>query len=178
MSFTVNGKPPYRGAAYEAIATYPRPAVQPKASAPTSPPPPKPGVHPGDPKQGAGQKKIPFAALPFAVLAEDAIAHGEGALKYGRHNWREGEVLASTYFAAAMRHLIAWFEGEDIDPDSGLSHLTKARASLGVLRDAQIQGRAIDDRPAPSPPGLMADLNAASGEMARRVAAIQSGESK
>lgn len=130
-----------------------------------------PGPHPNDPKQEAGEAKIPFAALPFAVLAEDAIAHGEGALKYGRHNWREGHVLASTYFAAAMRHLSAWFEGEDIDPDSGLSHLTKARASLAVLRDAQIQGRAIDDRPAPSPPGLMGDLNRASVEMARRVRA-------
>lgn len=129
--------------------------------------------HPNDPKQEAGQKKIPFAALPFAVLAEDAIAHGEGALKYGRHNWRRGDVLASTYFAAALRHLIAWYEGEDTDPDSGLSHLTKARASLGVLRDAQIQGRAIDDRPPASPEGLMATLNQASGEMARRVSDLQ-----
>ena len=154
----------------------PCPAVQPEASAPTTPPPPKPGIHANDPKQEAGQRKVPFAALPWAVLAEDAVAHGEGALKYGRHNWREGDVLASTYFAAAMRHLIAWFEGEDTDPDSGLSHLTKARASLGVLRDAQIQGRAIDDRPAPSPATLMADLNQATGEMARRVSKLMEGK--
>jgi len=135
-----------------------------------------PPPHPNDPKQGEGEKKIPFHALPFAVLAEDAVAHGEGALKYGRHNWREGEVLASTYFAAALRHLFAWFEGENVDPDSGLSHLTKARASLGVLRDAQIQGTAIDDRPRPSPEGLMADLNQASGDMARRVQSAKKGK--
>lgn len=135
-----------------------------------------PPPHPSDPKQGEGEKKIPFHTLPFAVLAEDAVAHGEGALKYGRHNWREGEVLASTYFAAALRHLFAWLEGEDLDPDSGLSHLTKARASLGVLRDAQIQGTAIDDRPRPSPAGLMADLNQASGDMARRVQAAKKGK--
>lgn len=134
-----------------------------------------PKSHPTDPKQEAGLCKIPFAALPIAVLAEDAVAHGEGALKYGRHNWRHGEVLASTYFAAALRHLFAWFEGEDIDPDSGLSHLTKARSALGVLRDAQIHGTAIDDRPPASPPGLMANLNQASGEMVARVSALKEG---
>ncbi|MQQ09118.1 hypothetical protein GFB49_11685 [Epibacterium sp. SM1979] len=135
----------------------------------------RPTPHPNDPKQEAGLEKIPFACLPIAVLAEDAVAHGEGALKYGRHNWRNGDVLASTYFAATLRHLFAWFEGEDIDPDSGLSHLTKARASLGVLRDAQIQGRAIDDRPPASPADLMEKLNQVSGDMARRVAALKGG---
>jgi hypothetical protein len=129
------------------------------------------GDQPNDPKQGTGSKKIPFASLPIAVLAEDAVAHGEGALKYGRHNWRNGDVLASTYFAATLRHLFAWFEGEDIDADSGLSHLTKARASLGVLRDAQIQGRAIDDRPPASPANFIETLNQTSEEMAARVAA-------
>lgn len=115
-------------------------------------------VHPADPKQGAGAAKVPMAALPMAVVAELAVAHGEGAAKYGRHNWRAGDVLASTYFAAAQRHLVAWYEGEDIDPDSGLSHLVKAMASIAVLRDAQIQGCAIDDRPPSSPPGFMAGL--------------------
>ncbi|MEL7166947.1 MAG: dATP/dGTP diphosphohydrolase domain-containing protein [Pseudomonadota bacterium] len=134
--------------------------------------------HPNDPKQGAGMAKVPFHTLPFAVLAEDAVAHGEGAAKYGRHNWRTGDVLASTYFAAALRHLFAWYEGEDIDPDSGLSHLTKARASLGVLRDAQIQGRAIDDRPPASPTNLMAELNSKTCEMNQRVASLAATKSE
>ena len=127
------------------------------------------GLGPADPKQGAGALKVPFAALPWAVIAEMAVAHGEGARKYGRHNWRKGEVLASTYFAAAMRHLCAWFEGEDIDADSGLSHLTKALASIAVLRDAQISGTAVDDRPAATPPGLMDSLSATHAEIAVRL---------
>lgn len=114
--------------------------------------------HPADPKQSAGAAKVPMSALPMAVVAELAVAHGEGAAKYGRHNWRKGEVLASTYYAATLRHLTAWFEGEDIDPDSGLSHLVKAMASLAVLRDAQIHGTALDDRPEPAPEGFMARL--------------------
>lgn len=114
--------------------------------------------HPADPKQSAGAAKVPMSALPMAVIAELAVAHGEGAAKYGRHNWRKGEVLASTYYAATLRHLTAWFEGEDIDPDSGLSHLVKAMASLAVLRDAQIHGTALDDRPEPAPEGFMVRL--------------------
>ncbi|MBO9467073.1 hypothetical protein J7443_17650 [Tropicibacter sp. R15_0] len=121
--------------------------------------------NPNEPKQEAGMRKVPFQFLPMAVLAEMAVAHGEGAIKYGPFNWREGRVVATTYYGAAMRHLAAFVEGEDIDPDSGLSHLTKAITSLAVLRDAQIQGTAIDDRPRPSPPDLMARLNQATETM-------------
>ncbi len=126
-------------------------------------------VNPNDPKREAGMRKVPFQALPMAVLAEMAVAHGEGMAKYGGFNWREGRVCASTYYGAAMRHLVAWIEGEDIDPDSGLSHLIKAMTSLGVLRDAQIQGTAIDDRPRPSPPDLIANLNAKTEEINARL---------
>lgn len=130
--------------------------------------------NPNDPKQEAGMRKVPFQTLPMAVLAEMAVAHGEGAAKYGRHNWREGRVIASTYYGATLRHLCAWIEGEDIDPDSGLSHLTKAMTSLAVLRDAQIQGTAIDDRPRPSPPDLIANLNTKTEEINARLNAAES----
>ena len=47
-----------------------------------------------------------------------------------------------------MGHVMQWWEGEDIDPESGLSHLTKAIASLVVLRDAMLQqDKFVDDRP-------------------------------
>jgi hypothetical protein len=46
-----------------------------------------------------------------------------------------------------MRHLMAWWEGEDLDADSGVSHITKAIASLVVFRDAMLQGKVEDDRP-------------------------------
>lgn len=46
-----------------------------------------------------------------------------------------------------MRHLAAWWEGQDIDPDSGLHHVAKAMASLHVLRDAMMQDKCFDDRP-------------------------------
>lgn len=78
---------------------------------------------------------------------ELGVAMQEGACKYGRHNYRVIGVRGSVYYDATMRHMMSWWEGEDIDPDSGLSHVTKAIASLVVLRDAMMQKQFTDDRP-------------------------------
>jgi hypothetical protein len=46
-----------------------------------------------------------------------------------------------------MRHLVAYWEGEDIDPACGLPHIIKIMACCVVLRDAQIAHKYYDDRP-------------------------------
>jgi hypothetical protein len=102
---------------------------------------------PTNPKDAVGVRKAPMSTVPATVLAELGVAMLEGATKYGRHNFRAIGVRGSVYYDGTMRHLMAWWEGEDIDPDSGLSHVTKAIASLTVLRDAMIQGKFTDDRP-------------------------------
>lgn len=106
-----------------------------------------PEFKPTNPKDVVGIAKIPASVVSQLVMAEVAIAMFEGRTKYGRHNWRFAGVLASIYYDATRRHLDAWWEGEDIDPASGLSHITKAISSLMVLRDAMIQGMCNDDRP-------------------------------
>lgn len=113
---------------------------------------------PTNPKDAIGIKKAPLSCVPMNVVAEMGVGMLEGAAKYGRHNYRAVGVRSSVYFDATMRHLIAWWEGEDVDPDSGLSHVTKALVSLAVLRDAQMQGKCTDDRPPRSTP-FYADLN-------------------
>ncbi len=100
-----------------------------------------------NPKDTIGIRKVSMSTVPAGVLAELAVAMTEGALKYGRHNYRVGQVRASVYYDAAMRHLMAWWEGENIDEGSALSHVTKAIASLVVLCDAIQQDRLEDDRP-------------------------------
>lgn len=112
-----------------------------------------------NPKDAVGIGKPPFSTVPAQVVAELGLAMMEGARKYGRHNYRVAGVRASVYVDAAMRHIFAWWEGEDVDPDSGLSHVTKAIASLSVLRDAQINGVCTDDRPPSPPPGWVKDLS-------------------
>ncbi len=104
-----------------------------------------------NPKDAIGIAKVPFSTVSAPVMAEVGLAMMEGALKYGRHNYRASGVRASVYYDAAFRHLTAFWEGQDIDPDSGLSHLVKVIACMTVLRDSQIQGNWVDDRPPKSP---------------------------
>lgn len=101
-----------------------------------------------NPKHIQAQKdgKVPYDKIPWDVLAGDARVHASGAAKYGERNWRVDKILASTYEGAIMRHFIAWFGGEDNDPDSGESHLYHIRCCCAVMLDAQIHGTLIDDR--------------------------------
>ena len=111
-----------------------------------------------NPKDAVGTKKVPLSTVSAPVLAEIGVGMLEGARKYGRHNYRVSKVRASVYYDAALRHMMKWYEGEDIDPDSGLNHISKAVASLVVLRDAMIQDKLVDDRPPKSPEGWMEEL--------------------
>jgi len=120
-----------------------------------------------NPKDAIGIRKAPMSVVPAAVLAELGVAMLEGACKYGTANFRGAGVRASVYYDATMRHLFSWWEGEDIDPDSELSHVTKAIASLTVLRDAMIQGKVTDDRP-PRSKEFYARLNVTAGRMLDR----------
>lgn len=105
-------------------------------------------VKDGNPKDAVGSKKWrQFLTIPRQVMWEVAVAMLEGALKYGRHNYRGAGVRGSVYADAAMGHIDQWIEGEDIDPDSGIHHISKAIASLTVLRDAQMNDFWVDDRP-------------------------------
>jgi hypothetical protein len=101
-----------------------------------------------NPKDAVGTKKWrQYSVVPMTVIWELGVAMLEGARKYGRHNYRVAGVRASVYVDAAKGHIDSYWEGQDTDPDSGLHHITKAIASLTVLRDAMIQKKYIDDRP-------------------------------
>lgn len=123
-----------------------------------------------NPKDAVGVKKWrQFSTIPTTVLAEVGVGMLEGARKYGRHNYRVAGVRSSVYFDAAWGHLMQWWEGEDIDQDSGLSHITKAICSLFVLRDAMIQNMLTDDRPPKANlDALRADLQRAVDEIFAR----------
>jgi hypothetical protein len=120
-----------------------------------------------NPKDAIGVSKAPMSTVPANVLSELGVAMLEGTAKYGRHNYRAAGVRTSVYYDATMRHLMSFWEGEDVDPDSGLSHITKAIASLTVLRDAQMQGMATDDRPPRSKPFMPAMNEHAAGILKR-----------
>lgn len=121
-----------------------------------------------NPKDACGVKKIPTSTISAPVKAEVGVAMLEGAMKYGRHNYRVSGVRASVYYDAVNRHMDAFWEGEDIDPDSGLPHISKAIAGLVVLRDAQLQDKFVDDRPPKSKDGWQADLQPVIDELFKK----------
>lgn len=115
-----------------------------------------------NPKRAFGTLKACLSWWPLAVIFETALAFAEGGFKYGAHNYLVAPVAASDYIDATTRHLFQFHAlGEDIDADSGaeLHHITKAIASLSVLRAAMINGTWIDDRPPPAPAGFLQSLN-------------------
>ena len=120
---------------------------------------------PSNPKDSVGVKKVATSCLPTGPMLEAALGMLEGGRKYGRHNYRSIGVRSSVYYDATIRHLASWWEGEDIDPDSGLPHVSKAIASLLVLRDAQIMGMEEDDRPPRMPEGWLKELNKKAAEI-------------
>lgn len=100
-----------------------------------------------NPKDAAAFNKAPLHLVPGSFKAYTALALAEGAIKYGAHNWRVAGVRASVYKSALERHLDKWWNGEDIDPDTGVPHLANAAACLAVLIDARAQDNMVDDRP-------------------------------
>jgi hypothetical protein len=68
-----------------------------------------------------------------------------GAKKYNDYNWRDG-FHWSRPFNACMRHLWAWWRGEDLDPESGLSHLAHAACCIMMLLEFMLTKKGLDNR--------------------------------
>ena len=116
-----------------------------------------PDTKPTNPKDAEAiqDNRVALSLFPDTAVLAGAMAFVEGDAKYGGHNYRVAGVRASTYIDAEERHMKAWRNGEDIDPESGLSHLWKALACIAVLIDAEACGMLTDDRPPPAPVGQM-----------------------
>lgn len=101
---------------------------------------------PTNPKDLIGSSKLPLHLWPETASAMGCIAMLNGALKYGRSNFRAVGIRASIYVDAAKRHLTAWFEGEELDPDDGVPHLAAALACIAIIVDARAADKMVDDR--------------------------------
>lgn len=101
-----------------------------------------------NPKTVLGEAKPKISDTPTIGIREMGKVFTMGAAKYGRFNWRKHTVSSSVYYDAAFRHLSAWFEGEDTDPESGLSHLAHVMACMNILMDAAAHDKLNDNRPA------------------------------
>lgn len=89
--------------------------------------------------------KPPLSLIPTSALSVESRVMGFGASKYGRDNWRRG-MEWSRLIDAAMRHIAAFNDGEDIDPESGIHHLGHARCCLAFLIEYADKKLGVDDR--------------------------------
>lgn len=94
-------------------------------------------------KHDAGKPRL--SLIPRAALEAEARVMGFGANKYGTFNWKKG-LAYSRLLDAALRHVHAFVDGENDDPESGLNHLAHARANLAMLLDQLHSGAGEDDR--------------------------------
>ena len=78
------------------------------------------------------ESKLPMHLLDRTALISMAAVLQHGQQKYGAENWRGG-IAYTRLIAAAMRHLHALNDCEDIDPDSGELHAAHAMCSLMFL---------------------------------------------
>ena len=89
--------------------------------------------------------KPPVGLIPRSATLEEAYVLAFGAQKYGTHNWRQG-MKWQRLINASMRHILAFNEGEDFDPESGLCHLAHARCCLSFLIEYMTTHPEFDDR--------------------------------
>lgn len=100
-----------------------------------------------NPKDLIGRTKISITKIPPVALLHCAHAMMIGAERYNPYNWREKDVAATIYADAAFRHWLAWLDGEEKAPDSGVHHLGHAMACAAIIMDAESCGHMVDDRP-------------------------------
>lgn len=105
-----------------------------------------------NPKTAVGMAKPALHAIPPVALLHLGAAMMDGKAKYGLTNWREHRITMGVYYDAMLRHLLAWWDGEDGAPDSGHHHLAHVMACAAIVLDAESMGRVNDDRP--EVPGL------------------------
>ena len=94
-------------------------------------------------KHDAG--KAPLHMIPEEALIGMAEAFAFGANKYGKFNYKKGlEITRLT--DSLRRHALAFLQGEDLDPESGLHHTKHILANAAMLEYTRLHRPEMDDR--------------------------------
>lgn len=95
------------------------------------------------------ENKIPLDLLSPEYLEGTARVLAFGANKYEPYDWAKG-IKYSRVFAALLRHLWAWWRGEQLDSETNLHHLFHASCCLMFLchyEQHQRKYREFNDKP-------------------------------
>lgn len=83
--------------------------------------------------------KLEYGLTPPLALKAMVDVLTFGAQKYERDNWKRVPDSKRRYFDALQRHLWAWKEGEQLDPESGKHHLAHAMCCLSFLYEHDVK---------------------------------------
>jgi len=78
-------------------------------------------------------EKTQYNLVPPFALEEIANVMTFGAKKYAPNNWKHVDNAKSRYTGAAMRHIEAYRQGVENDPETGLHHLAHASCCMMFL---------------------------------------------
>jgi len=93
-----------------------------------------------------GSKLARFDLVPVGPLTKLAEHYGRGAEKYEDRNWERG-IDWSLSYAALMRHVVAWWGGEDCDEDTGSTHMAAVAWHAFALMEYATTHPELDNRP-------------------------------
>lgn len=83
-------------------------------------------------KHDEGKARLDLIDPKFMSELGDILR--DGAKKYSEGGWKTIPNAKERYYAAAMRHLVAYKDGSAKDEESGCSHLMHAAANIMFLR--------------------------------------------
>ena len=93
------------------------------------------------------QDKVRMELLSVPAMMGTARVLTFGAKKYADRNWENG-IEYSRVYGALLRHMTAWWDGEDLDPETGLSHLHHASCCIMFLQQfVEFDMNSLDNRP-------------------------------
>ena len=90
--------------------------------------------------------KLPMELIPPSAMKALASVLQYGAQKYSARNWEKGAEFSVPY-ASLLRHLTAWWEGENNDLESGLPHTYHILMNAAMLVEYEEKFEKLDDRP-------------------------------
>lgn len=90
--------------------------------------------------------KARFELIPARPLQELALLYGRGAIEYGDRNWERG-LAWGRMFGAMMRHAWKFWNGEELDPQTKVHHMTVVAWYALCLRELTLTRKGKDDRP-------------------------------
>lgn len=94
-------------------------------------------------RKDAGKTRLDLIDWAFVYHTADVLAFG--AIKYAPNGWRKGMAWTRA-IGSMLRHTIAYAMGQDLDPESGLSHLGHIGCNLMFLAAYRRDKGTLDDR--------------------------------